>query len=185
MLESRRTVGALRRESTAYRTFQRARPPLPFVPFLRCLLCPRHSPFAPPTRPQDPLASPARRIVGGDLTFPCHGGGAVANVAAASCDAGDISQLWDYDAATGVISSRAFAAADGVLEVVQCLKPDGSPVGVGKRGSSACGGTNQAWTRRPGGTVVNGASGTCLDVYDWTGPAVDTWTCNGGENQVR
>jgi len=25
--------------------------------------------------------------------------------------------------------------------------------------------------------------GKCLDVYDFTGPGVETWTCNGGPNQ--
>ena len=34
-----------------------------------------------------------------------------------------------------------------------------------------------------GGPATNLASSLCLDVYDWAGPLVDGFTCNGGSNQ--
>ena len=134
---------------------------------------------------QDPLGSPAFRVVGGDLAFPCAGGGAgaVAGVKAARCDAADPLQQWSFDAASGVISLRGNAS--WVLAAVGCGTADGTPVAVyapdGNGGS--CGGKNQRWAAHADGTLTNGNSGACLDVYNWAGPAVDTWTCNGGSNQ--
>ena len=134
---------------------------------------------------QDSLGSPAFRVVGGDLAFPCAGGGAgaVAGVKAVPCNAGDAMQRWNFDAASGVISLRSNAS--WVLDAVDCGTNDGTPVAVyppdGNGG--ACGGANQRWTAHADGTLTNGHSGACLDVYDFQGPAVDTWTCNGGSNQ--
>jgi len=133
---------------------------------------------------QDALGSPAARIVGGDLAFPCSGGGgALAGVRAAACDAGDALQRWDYDAASGIISLRGNAS--WVLDAVECGTVDGTPVAVYPRDSSggACAGKNQQWAAHADGTITNGHSGACLDVFNWAGPAVDTWTCNGGSNQ--
>jgi hypothetical protein len=137
---------------------------------------------------QDPLGSAARRIVGGDLAFPCHGGGggsgALASVVAAPCDASNAGQVWSYDGATGLFSSGAYAG--GVLDNVGCAKADGSPVAVYKAddGSGTCGGSNQKWAfNKTSGVILNANTGTCLDVYDFAGPAVDVWTCNGGLNQ--
>jgi alpha-galactosidase len=136
---------------------------------------------------QDPLGSPASRIVGGDLPFPCSSGGdgALANVVAEPCDPSDPAQKWSYDAATGAVSSGLFANVSGVLDAVECGTADGTPVAVypPDNGSGTCGGKNQAWRAGAGGTLVNGNSGSCLDVYDFAGPAVDTWGCNGGVNQ--
>ena len=128
---------------------------------------------------QDPLGSPATRVVGGDLPFPCHDGG-VADVVAKACDANDNGQLWDFNAATSTFVSRAFQPS--VLENVGCSANDGSRVGVGRSGQPGCAGS-QTWTRRTDGAIINGHSSTCLDVYNWAGPAVDVWTCNGGSNQ--
>jgi hypothetical protein len=48
---------------------------------------------------QDPLASPAQRLVGSDLAFPCGTpSGALASVEAVTCDASDLNQQWDWDA---------------------------------------------------------------------------------------
>lgn len=136
---------------------------------------------------QDPLGSAARRIVGGDLSFPCGGGapGALASVVAADCKATDVSQQWDIDAATGEIKSRAFPG--GVLDAFQCGTADGTVVSVftPDSGKGSCAGKNQRWKWNNGGSVTNDASGACLDIFDWVGPTVDTWTCNGGTNQVR
>jgi hypothetical protein len=48
---------------------------------------------------QDALASPAFRIVGDDLAFPCGApDGVLAEVVAVTCDASDTKQQWTWDA---------------------------------------------------------------------------------------
>lgn len=133
---------------------------------------------------QDALGSPAKRLVGKDLAFPCSGGGgALAGTKAVACDAKDPLQQWDFDASSGVISLRGDAS--WALDAVDCGTADGTAVSVFPRdgGDGNCAGKNQRWTLHADGTLTNGNSGSCLDVYDWTGPVVDTWTCNGGSNQ--
>jgi hypothetical protein len=130
---------------------------------------------------QDAAMSPARRVVGGDLTFPCHGAapGQLGAVVAAACDAADASQQWAFDAASGAIASRA--PGGGVLAATGGA--DGAAVGVF---APRAGDAAQAWAW-PGarGAATNAAFGgaKCLDVFNWAGPAVDTWACNGGSNQ--
>jgi alpha-galactosidase len=133
---------------------------------------------------QDPLGIPAQRIVGNDLPFPCQGGssstGFLASVVAAECDATNEAQQWSFS--NGLITSRKFA---GVIDDVNCASDDGSPVAVYKldNGQGTCNGKNQIWNQHADGTLVNAYSNKCLDVYDFAGPAVDVWTCNGGPNQ--
>jgi non-reducing end alpha-L-arabinofuranosidase len=48
------------------------------------------------------------------------------------------------------------------------------------------GGANQQWAAESNGTIVNPASGMCLDDPDWNvtnGTQLDLWACNGGTNQ--
>ena len=33
------------------------------------------------------------------------------------------------------------------------------------------------------GTIKTSMNGACLDVFNFAGPTVDIWSCNGGENQ--
>ena len=42
---------------------------------------------------------------------------------------------------------------------------------------------NQEWTLKSDGTIVSRLSNKCLDVYDFQGPVVQTFNCNGGSNQ--
>ena len=157
---------------------------------------------------QDPLGSPAFRIVGGDLQSPCSGSGATASVVSAACDASDPLQAWAYDATSGRIALASNAS--WVLDAVECGTADGTAVAVypPDNGQGTCGGKNQQWAFNANGSVTNDFSGSCLDVYDFTGPGaplsvarhaprappatvhpsippavVDTWTCNGGVNQ--
>ena len=132
---------------------------------------------------QDPLGAAAQRVVGGDLKFPCSAPapGGLASVEAAPCNAGDAGQRWAFDAASGRIASAAFPG--GVLTASGCGGSDGNPVAVAAAGADGCGGRAQEWAWGPSGQVINNNSGSCLDVFDWAGPAVDTWACNGGSNQ--
>lgn len=34
------------------------------------------------------------------------------------------------------------------------------------------------------GTITSELDGSCLDVFNFVGPRVDTWQCNGGHNQI-
>ena len=137
---------------------------------------------------QDPLGKAATRVVGGDLPFPCNapappGKQTLSTVAAAPCNPKDKAQQWTYDAASGRIASAAFP---GVLTAQGCGGADGTPVVVAEAGGDGCGGRAQRWAwpaSAAGGTAVNSNSGACLDVFNWAGPAVDTWTCNKGTNQ--
>ena len=135
---------------------------------------------------QDELASPARRIAGGDLPFPCHGGGngLVASVVAAPCNASDESQLFAFDAPSGRISSATPGFAGAALAAIDCATEDGTPVALYAPGSEGkCAGADRTWAWMPNGTVTNANSKTCLDVAHGNGPVVDVWTCNGGTNQ--
>ena len=42
---------------------------------------------------------------------------------------------------------------------------------------------NQEWTLKNDGTIVSKLNNKCLDVYDFNGPVVETYNCNGGSNQ--
>ena len=139
---------------------------------------------------QDALMSPARRIQGSDLSFPCSNVNSVAEVVAtATCDETDPSQQWTWDTNAKTLSSNAFPNA--VLTVSDC-KPgdDGGVVSLwGKDTVLPCGSGNAAstwvWSEKVGssGTITSLSSGNCLDIYNWAGPTVDTWTCNKGSNQ--
>ena len=42
---------------------------------------------------------------------------------------------------------------------------------------------NQEWTFNSDGTIVSKLSNMCMDVYNFDGPVVQTYRCNGGSNQ--
>jgi alpha-galactosidase len=42
---------------------------------------------------------------------------------------------------------------------------------------------NQEWTLKSDGTIVSRLNNKCLDVYNFDGPVVETYNCNGGANQ--
>eukprot|EP00038_Savillea_parva_P025951 m.50314 g.50314 ORF g.50314 m.50314 type:complete len:571 (+) comp7229_c0_seq2:61-1773(+) len=135
---------------------------------------------------QDPLGKAAKRIVGDDLDFPCKDepSGAVASVQAVACDTTDPTQQWKIDADSNTIASVAYPGA--VLDDVNCAADDGSPVALytPDNGKGTCNGQNQLWQHHASdGTITSTANGKCLDVFQWVGPAVDVWACNGGPNQ--
>jgi hypothetical protein len=135
---------------------------------------------------QDSLGSPAFRIAGKDLKFPCGASGGLAEVTAAACDAKNPGQTWSYDASSGYISSTLYAAQSGVLDVAECATADGSVVALypADNGAGECVGRNQNWTKNADGTFVNGNSKTVLDVFNFVGPLVDVYSSNGGANQI-
>jgi alpha-galactosidase len=134
---------------------------------------------------QDPLGSAAKRIVGGDLVFPCSAVPAqtVASVIAEVCDPADPTQKWAMDKNSGKISSPRHPGA--VLDNYMCGSTDGNVVALyaDDNGSGECNGKNQVWNTSADGTIKSESNGKCLDVFKWVGPAVDVWECNGGPNQ--
>ena len=136
---------------------------------------------------QDPSAIPAFRIVGDDLPFPCSSNsGALASVVAVPCNANDPSQVWTYDSTTGFITPTLFANVSGVLDDTDCSGQDGNLVNIYPQdnGQGTCQGKNQQWKWNSAtGTIINSYTNSCLDVYNFAGPQVDIWGCNGGVNQ--
>ena len=127
-----------------------------------------------------PFAGAARRIVGGDLTWPCSSAappGELAEVHTLACDAGSAAQQWYFNSTDS--SLRPAANSSALLSAATCDFADGDLVSVfaaagNGGGASACGGA--VWAHAANGSIV-GAAGKCLDEYMWTTPRVDLWTC--------
>lgn len=136
---------------------------------------------------QDTLGIPGIRLVGDDLTYPCSGGslpvGAIAGLQVAPCNASDPLQAFFVNKTDNTIVS--LAPGGGVVDDYMCATPDDSPLYVYPRdnGQGTCGGANQVWQLNANGAFVNPRSSKCLDVWQYTGPQVDLYTCNGGANQ--
>mmetsp|Transcript_24229 Transcript_24229/g.47642 ORF Transcript_24229/g.47642 Transcript_24229/m.47642 type:complete len:566 (-) Transcript_24229:689-2386(-) len=134
---------------------------------------------------QDPLGSPAFRLVGSDLPFPCSTG--ASTIIATVCDPSDASQAFSYNASSKTIQSNLYPKL--LLTDVDCKTDSGSPVALmPSQGYNGCGGpnrTNQVWEwQNKHGTIISALQQQlCLDVNDWKGPAVQVWGCNGGSNQ--
>jgi hypothetical protein len=138
----------------------------------------------------DPFVGPAQRIVGGDLTYPCAGlpPGASYGVQALACT-GDAAQQWVVSGADGTVRlDGAPGDPAALLSIAGCGDvQDGTLVALyPPGGGGACGGANQQWALAPGnGSLVNPATGKCLDEYMWTTPRVDLWTClPGAQNEA-
>eukprot|EP00750_Incisomonas_marina_P015620 INCI18401.3.p1 GENE.INCI18401.3~~INCI18401.3.p1 ORF type:complete len:524 (+),score=65.40 INCI18401.3:372-1943(+) len=133
---------------------------------------------------QDKLGLSAKRIVGGDLTFPCSPGDSGAKtIVAVPCNVDDPAHAWIVHADSGKIESKKFPGM--VLDDFHCSNDDGSPVMLypDDHGAGTCAGKNQQWVVQTNGTITNSNNGKCLDVWDFTGPKVDVYACNGGSNQ--
>lgn len=128
-----------------------------------------------------PFAGPARRIVGGDLTYPCGGTpGALFDVAALPCVAASPMQQWEYDAGSGALR---LAGNSAVLAVSTCATNDGTPVAVFPPGGggASCGGAS--WVRADNGSYIS--RGRCLDEYNKDTQTVDIWECvQGATNEA-
>ena len=85
-------------------------------------------------------------------------------------------------------SNQAFTTTSSrQLQVMgRCVDANGTAPGAKVTIWQCNGGANQQWTFNSNGTVTNGASGLCLDVFNANtanGSLIDVWTCNGGDNQ--
>ena len=134
---------------------------------------------------EDALMSPARRIAGGDLGFPCDNTKYAAATVAVDCDASDPAQVWTFDAATGSLAPRAFPGT--TLVATTCDGgDDGAAVMLASAAQAGPCPAARVWhMNATDGTIRTAVTNApqCLDVYNWAGPTVDTWACNGGSNQ--
>lgn len=117
---------------------------------------------------------------GADMSYPCQG---PSQIQVRPCMEGDPTQLWVRQP-DGTIS--LLYDQDLVLDDFQCNSTNGSPVVLFSRdnGTGTCGGVNQKWVLHDDQTITNVHNGLCLDVYEFVGPQVDLWQCNGGQNQA-
>jgi len=98
------------------------------------------------------------------------------------CNGGK-SQQWTINSdktIRNVLSGRCLdipncaTSAGTALEIYDCHV--GTP-------SSECNSLNQQWDVNSNGSISSLLDGQCLDLYDFTGPVVQTFACNGGSNQ--
>lgn len=107
-------------------------------------------------------------------------------VQAVPCNASDPLQRWTVNGNGSSIQLPAATGQTAVLDAYACGTADDTLVYVypSDNGAGTCGGKNQEWNWLADGTIRNANSGSCLDIYDYAGPSIDTYTCNGGLNQA-
>eukprot|EP01043_Picozoa_sp_COSAG02_P013131 COSAG02_NODE_521_length_20750_cov_10.721079_2_plen_493_part_00 len=138
-----------------------------------------------------PFVSAAKRIVGGDLTFPCGSPvppqGAAAAIVAETCVANDTSGIGTQEFVFNSTDNTLRLAAKPNLLVTTStcdFSKNGVIVSLFEESSSVhsnterCGGAN--WTHDAATGQIIGADGKCLDEYEFTTPRVDLWQCQAG-----
>uniref|UniRef100_A0A6B2L5P5 Alpha-galactosidase n=1 Tax=Arcella intermedia TaxID=1963864 RepID=A0A6B2L5P5_9EUKA len=125
---------------------------------------------------QDPLG-----VQGHKVRSTSSGSGA-SNVVVSPCSSQD-TQLWDIPG-DGSIRHRKTGLC---LDVYDCQTAAGTPVEIYSchigDNSSCAQSTNQLWKFNSDGSITSVMDGQCLDIYNFEGPNVETWPCNGGKNQ--
>jgi len=122
---------------------------------------------------QDKLGVQGRKIAHGIRD-------ATAYVVAEKCN-GNKNQRWDMN------DDHSIRNADGLcLEIPGCDKGHVQlgvyPCHIGDK--SMCEKSlNQEWNYFDNKTIVSRMDGLCMDVWDNQGPVVESWPCNGGDNQ--
>jgi hypothetical protein len=103
-------------------------------------------------------------------------------VEAVPCDESDLYQQWSHNA-QGKIESKAEPGK--VLDDYQCDSGDGNPLALftDDQGKGTCQGKNQIWSHSSDGQIVNEATGKCIDVFNFHGPDVVTYTCKSSGAQ--
>lgn len=130
---------------------------------------------------QDSLGVQAAKVA----SFPYMGNFSdLTPVAASTCE-GRPDQQWYYNATDKTI--RNLASPDMCVDIPYCstqqeVQLDLYSCHVG-RPNEDCNGQNQQWDLNADGTITSALDGMCIDLYNFTGPIVQTWTCNGQTNQ--
>jgi len=125
---------------------------------------------------QDPLGKQGHKVAS-------QYSGGTAYAAVLNCDSNKASQQWRL----GSDKSIRQVSTGYCLDIYNCGTADGTPIEVFSchlNDTNSCSqSTNQLWNYNSDTTITSVMNGKCLDVYDFTGPGVETWTCNGGPNQ--
>jgi len=121
---------------------------------------------------QDPLGVQGRRIWSNSGEY---------SMLVEACDPSRPDQRWRYDSSHHKIVSETGRC----LDIANCGAGFiGNAATMTPCGSLSCGSNEtQQWFPQTDGTIHSGISGQCLDVYDFTGPVVQAYPCNGGTNQ--
>jgi len=107
----------------------------------------------------------------------------LAPVTGGKCD-GNPDQQWDISNSDQTIRHVRSGLC---LEIPQCSTSSGTKVDlfschVGVP-NQECDSKNQQWAINKNGSITSDLDGQCLDLYNFIGPAVQTFDCNGGSNQ--
>jgi len=106
-----------------------------------------------------------------------------ANVMVTDCVSGKPSQMWKLNSDKSITNVQTGTC----LEIYDCESQDGANVQVYpchlSDKNSCSQSTNQQWNYNSDTSITSVMDGKCLDVYNFEGPNVETWTCNGGPNQ--
>jgi len=131
---------------------------------------------------QDPLGAQVVRVT----SYPSPTPGnftAGALISGATCG-GTTEQQWYFNSTDATIRHVMTGMC---LDIPECRNSSGTqlelwPCHVGKPGYE-CNSQNQIWKMNSDGTITSALNGMCIDLYDFTGPIVQIWSCNGGSNQ--
>jgi len=123
---------------------------------------------------QDPLGVQGRKVAHGGV------GSAYSDVVAQECT-GAKSQKWT------LMGDNSIRNADGLcLEIPECdtsyVQLGLGPCHIGDK-SQCEQSLNQEWTYVENTTIVSRMNDLCVDVWNNQGPVVESWPCNGGDNQ--
>eukprot|EP01123_Difflugia_compressa_P003769 TRINITY_DN15076_c0_g1_i2.p1 TRINITY_DN15076_c0_g1~~TRINITY_DN15076_c0_g1_i2.p1 ORF type:complete len:529 (-),score=89.40 TRINITY_DN15076_c0_g1_i2:110-1654(-) len=127
---------------------------------------------------QDPLGKQGHKVATSVLSSQGQ-----ANAIISQCQTGKQSQQWKLKSDKSIVNQLTGTC----LEIYDCETQDGTiiqvfPCHVSDHNSCAQS-TNQQWNVNSDGTITSVMDNKCLDVYDFEGPGVESWTCNGGSNQ--
>jgi len=105
------------------------------------------------------------------------------NVQVSTCDPNKPSQKWQMMADKTI----RHTATGLCLDIYNCQTDDGTQVDIfdcHPNDTNSCAhSTNQLWNYNANKSITSVMDSKCLDVYNFNGPNVETWTCNGGPNQ--
>lgn len=132
---------------------------------------------------QDPLGKAAPKVA----SYPAENGNVTAEAptVGVTCAPGIANLRWLYNTTDKTIRH---VESGMCLDIPQCNKGSGVqlelfPCHVGQP-NQQCDSLNQQWTIKSNGAIASELNGQCLDLYNFVGPAVQTFVCNGGTNQA-
>jgi hypothetical protein len=119
----------------------------------------------------------------GHKVFSSSSGSGSANVQVSACDPTKPTQHWRLEADKTI----RHVATGLCLDIYNCQTADGTAIDIFNchpNDTNSCAhSTNQLWNYNSDKSITSVMDSKCLDIYNFNGPSVETWTCNGGPNQ--